>query len=73
MLLSRFFAGAITNPCTAEQLRTGKAGAQLITLTDHLSLNCTNPAIVNALLYVTALRGRLKNPACDPPDHTSFA
>lgn len=51
---SRFFSLAITNPCTAEQLRTGGAGAELLSLTDHLSLNCTNPAIVNALLYVTA-------------------
>lgn len=55
--LSRFFSGAITNPYTPEQLRTGEPGNELIHLTDHLALNCTNPAIVNALLYVTGSFG----------------
>ncbi|SPN99870.1 uncharacterized protein DNG_02722 [Cephalotrichum gorgonifer] len=45
--LSSFFSNAITTPSNFEQLRTAD---ELRTLVDHLSLTCTNPAIVNALL-----------------------
>lgn len=55
LLPSRFFSNVITVPCTFEQLRSTDAGAELRNLVDHLSLNCTNPAIVNALLYATTL------------------
>lgn len=51
----RYIADVVHSPSTFEQLRTTSAGDALRTLTDHLSHNVTNPAIVNALLYVLLL------------------
>ncbi|KXJ95284.1 ion transporter [Microdochium bolleyi] len=48
--LSLYIADVVYTPSTFEQLRTTAAGDPLRTLTDHLSRNVTNPAIVNALL-----------------------
>jgi hypothetical protein len=48
--LSVYIADVILLPVTFEQLRTTGAGDGLRTLVDHLSCNCTHPAIVNALL-----------------------
>lgn len=46
----RYFTDVIELPSTFEQLRTTEAGNCVRVLVDHLSDNCTNPAIVNALL-----------------------
>jgi hypothetical protein len=51
-MLYRYFVDVIELPSTFEQLRTTAAGAPLRILVDHLAATCTNPAIVNALLYV---------------------
>ncbi|KAJ1331685.1 ion transporter [Microdochium nivale] len=48
--VSLYIAEVVHSPSTFEQLRTTSAGDPLRTLTDHLSHNVTNPAIVNALL-----------------------
>ncbi|KAL2129826.1 hypothetical protein VTI74DRAFT_7256 [Chaetomium olivicolor] len=48
--LSVYIADVILLPSTFEQLRTTGAGDGLRLLVDHLALNCTHPAIVNALL-----------------------
>ncbi|KAL1872031.1 hypothetical protein VTK73DRAFT_1699 [Phialemonium thermophilum] len=48
--LSIYIRESITLPSTFEQLRTTSVGDCLRVLVDHLSVNCTNPAIVNALL-----------------------
>ncbi|TPX13432.1 uncharacterized protein E0L32_006162 [Thyridium curvatum] len=48
--LSEFITEVVTLPSTFEQLRTTIAGDSLRDLVEHLSLECTNPAIVNALL-----------------------
>ncbi|KUI53742.1 Calcium channel YVC1 [Cytospora mali] len=48
--LSIYFNQVVVLPVTFEQLRTTSAGEGLRTLVDHLSRNCSNPAIVNALL-----------------------
>jgi hypothetical protein len=42
-------------PATFEQLRTTSAGEDLRTLVQYLNDKVTNPAIVNALLYVIHL------------------
>jgi len=42
-------------PMTFDQLRTGPTGHKIRTLVDHLVLNVTNPALVNALLSVMPL------------------
>lgn len=47
-----YFSDVIELPSTFEQLRTTEAGNCIRVLVDHLSQNCTHPAIVNALLYV---------------------
>jgi hypothetical protein len=39
-------------PSTFDQLRTTAAGYKIRALVDHLVLNVTNPALVNALLLV---------------------
>jgi hypothetical protein len=46
----RYITDIITLPSTFEQLRTTSAGDGLRNLTEHLSRECTNPSIVNALL-----------------------
>ena len=46
----RYFVDVITLTSTFEQLRTTSAGDPLRRLVDHLSRECKNPAIVNALL-----------------------
>jgi hypothetical protein len=51
-MLYRYFVDVIELPSTFEQLRTTAAGTPLRILVDHLAATCTNPAIVNALLYV---------------------
>lgn len=51
-MLCRYFVDVIELPSTFEQLRTTAAGTPLRILVDHLAATCTNPAIVNALLYV---------------------
>ncbi len=48
--LSIYIADVVLLPVTFEQLRTTSAGDGLRSLVDHLSFNCTHPAIVNALL-----------------------
>ncbi|KAI8632485.1 hypothetical protein F5Y19DRAFT_472518 [Xylariaceae sp. FL1651] len=48
--LSLYITDVIYMPATFEQLRTTSAGDPLRTLVDHLNLQVTNPAIVNALL-----------------------
>ncbi|KAG6017873.1 hypothetical protein E4U43_008427 [Claviceps pusilla] len=48
--LSLYFTDVIELPSTFEQLRTTEAGNCIRVLVDHLSDNCTHPAIVNALL-----------------------
>ncbi|ROW02309.1 hypothetical protein VSDG_02538 [Cytospora chrysosperma] len=48
--LSIYFNQVVVLPVTFEQLRTTSAGDGLRTLVEHLSRNCSNPAIVNALL-----------------------
>lgn len=48
--LSSFLTARILLPSTFEQLRTTSVGDALRELVLHLSRNCTNPAIVNALL-----------------------
>ncbi|KAG6034484.1 hypothetical protein E4U19_005675 [Claviceps sp. Clav32 group G5] len=48
--LSLYFSDVIELPSTFEQLRTTEAGNCIRVLVDHLSQNCTHPAIVNALL-----------------------
>ncbi|KAK8932246.1 hypothetical protein H634G_04725 [Metarhizium anisopliae BRIP 53293] len=48
--LSLYFTDVIELPSTFEQLRTTEAGNCVRVLVDHLGQNCTNPAIVNALL-----------------------
>lgn len=50
----RYFTDVIELPSTFEQLRTTSAGNPLRTLVEHLGRACSNPAIVNALLYVTS-------------------
>ena len=47
---TRYITDAIELPSTFEQLRTTSAGAPLRVLVEHLSANCHNSAIVNALL-----------------------
>ncbi|KOS23286.1 Calcium channel YVC1 [Escovopsis weberi] len=48
--LSRYIDDAIETPSSFEQLRTTAAGSCLRMLIDHLDENCSNPAIVSALL-----------------------
>jgi hypothetical protein len=48
--VSRYITDVIMLPSTFEQLRTTSAGDGLRRLVEHLSRECTNPAIVNALL-----------------------
>ncbi|KAL3420020.1 ion transporter [Phlyctema vagabunda] len=48
--LSVFFVDEIQMPSTFEQLRTTSAGYKIRALVDHLVLNVTNPALINALL-----------------------
>ncbi|KAH8900173.1 hypothetical protein GQ53DRAFT_741135 [Thozetella sp. PMI_491] len=48
--ISVFISSSITLPNTFEQLRTTSAGESLRHLVEHLGDECTNPAIVNALL-----------------------
>ncbi|KAK2605815.1 hypothetical protein QQS21_003769 [Conoideocrella luteorostrata] len=48
--LSLYLTDVIELPSTFEQLRTTEAGNCIRVLVDHLSENCTHPAIVNALL-----------------------
>lgn len=63
----RYFTDVVELPSTFEQLRTTSAGESLRTLVDHLSTTCTNPAIVNALLYVLShLSFHLSNPSQCP-------
>lgn len=45
-----YITAAITQPSTFEQLRSTSYGNNIRTLVDHLVDNCTNPAIVNAVL-----------------------
>ena len=51
LVANSFFRDVIELPSTFEQLRTTAAGNCLRVLVDHLSESCSNPAIVNALLY----------------------
>lgn len=48
--LSIYFNAVVVLPVTFEQLRTTSAGQGLRTLVEHLSMECSHPAIVNALL-----------------------
>ncbi|RDW69753.1 hypothetical protein BP6252_08773 [Coleophoma cylindrospora] len=48
--LSFYFVDEFTLPSTFEQLRTTSAGYKIRALVDHLVLNVTNPALINALL-----------------------
>ncbi|KAG6366412.1 hypothetical protein INS49_000589 [Diaporthe citri] len=48
--LSVYFNAVVVLPVTFEQLRTTSAGQGLRTLVEHLSSECSHPAIVNALL-----------------------
>lgn len=50
-----FISEAVDLPSSFEQLRTTSAGDGLRHLVDHLSRTCTNPAIVNSLLWVKRL------------------
>lgn len=45
-----YFNAVVVLPVTFEQLRTTSAGQGLRTLVEHLSMECSHPAIVNALL-----------------------
>ncbi|KAI0537429.1 ion transporter [Xylaria digitata] len=48
--ISSYIAEVIYTPATFEQLRTTSAGDELHNLVEYLSVEVTNPAIVNALL-----------------------
>ncbi|KAI3402112.1 hypothetical protein diail_41 [Diaporthe ilicicola] len=48
--LSVYFNGVVVLPVTFEQLRTTSAGQGLRILVEHLRVECSHPAIVNALL-----------------------
>ncbi|POS71979.1 hypothetical protein DHEL01_v209632, partial [Diaporthe helianthi] len=48
--LSVYFNAVVVLPVTFEQLRTTSAGQGLRTLVEHLSMECSHAAIVNALL-----------------------
>lgn len=48
--ISSYITGVINTPATFEQLRTTSAGDELHDLVEYLSIEVTNPAIVNALL-----------------------
>lgn len=50
--LSVYVTASFTQPATFEQLRTTSYGNSIRSLVDHLVENCTNPAIVNAILTV---------------------
>lgn len=45
-----YFNAVVVLPVTFEQLRTTSAGQGLRNLVEHLSMECSHPAIVNALL-----------------------
>ncbi|KAL5330333.1 hypothetical protein ACEPPN_003860 [Leptodophora sp. 'Broadleaf-Isolate-01'] len=48
--LSFYFVDELHVPSTFEQLRTTSAGNKIRVLVEHLVLNVTNPALINALL-----------------------
>ncbi|XMA18137.1 hypothetical protein WAI453_010928 [Rhynchosporium graminicola] len=48
--LSFYFVDELHVPSTFEQLRTTSAGHKIRVLVEHLVLNVTNPALINALL-----------------------
>ncbi|KAJ3571114.1 hypothetical protein NPX13_g5491 [Xylaria arbuscula] len=54
--ISSYIAQVVHAPATFEQLRTTSAGDGLHNLVDYLSVEVTNPAIVNALLGLSDAR-----------------
>jgi len=45
-----YFIDEIDTPSTFDQLRTTSAGNKIRILVEHLVMNVTNPALINALL-----------------------